>query len=330
MLHSRLIRHPGPSEGSDLRSGRQHVPDRTPPRILVRRWRDDIGDGQEHEIPADPDCIVVAIALRPTDATFTAGGRKVHDGLVSVGTALIAPNRRQATVRFRSPCDMLCLFVPVDRIGRLSQDADEADVADPLGGPGLRPSDPTIERLAWLLFKAEEFQPKSAELYMHGIALAIMARLSNGPAAGTETGNRGLIKWRLKRVEAFVEAGLSEPLSLSDLAKSAGLSRMHFAAQFRAATGMRPHEYVVRRRIQRAQEILRTSDMPLAEVALAVGFQTQAHFTTVFRRMVSESPARWRQLQRRIGDNGMDESPWSAVRSPSEGADPKYLAEAII
>jgi AraC-like DNA-binding protein len=71
---------------------------------------------------------------------------------------------------------------------------------------------------------------------------------------------------------------------------------MHFAAQFKATTGTRPHNYVLRRRIERAQELLRSSHMPLVEIALEVGFQTQAHFTTIFRQLVCETPGRWRDL----------------------------------
>jgi AraC-like DNA-binding protein len=69
---------------------------------------------------------------------------------------------------------------------------------------------------------------------------------------------------------------------------------MHFAAQFRAATGFRPHEYLLRRRIQRAEELLRLSTMTLVDIALTVGFQTQAHFTTVFKRFVGDTPYQWR------------------------------------
>jgi AraC-like DNA-binding protein len=65
---------------------------------------------------------------------------------------------------------------------------------------------------------------------------------------------------------------------------------MHFASQFRAATGLRPHDFVMRRRIERAEELLRDTALPLVEVALSVGFQTQAHFTTVFRALVLETP----------------------------------------
>jgi AraC-like DNA-binding protein len=65
---------------------------------------------------------------------------------------------------------------------------------------------------------------------------------------------------------------------------------MHFAAQFRATTGVRPHEYLLRRRIERAQEMLRGSKDPIVDVALQVGFQTQAHFTSTFRKFVGQPP----------------------------------------
>jgi AraC-like DNA-binding protein len=71
---------------------------------------------------------------------------------------------------------------------------------------------------------------------------------------------------------------------------------MHFAAQFRASTGMRPHDFVLQRRIERAQERLSNPELALVDVALSVGFQTQAHFTTVFKRFADGTPHRWRRL----------------------------------
>lgn len=105
---------------------------------------------------------------------------------------------------------------------------------------------------------------------------------------------RALQKWRLKRVIEYVDANLPSKISLSELAAIAGLSRMHFASQFRVATGIRPHEFLLRRRIQRSEELLRNSPMAIVEIALAVGFQTQAHFTTVFKRFVRSTPRQWR------------------------------------
>jgi transcriptional regulator GlxA family with amidase domain len=103
-----------------------------------------------------------------------------------------------------------------------------------------------------------------------------------------------LPKWRIRRVQEYIGAHLEDCLRLADLAKVAGLSPMHFAAQFRKATGYRPHDYLLQRRIESAKDLLSTTDMPLAEVALAVGFHAQAHFTTVFKRLTDQTPARWK------------------------------------
>jgi AraC-like DNA-binding protein len=105
---------------------------------------------------------------------------------------------------------------------------------------------------------------------------------------------RALQKWRLKRVIEYVDANLSNKVGLLDLAAVAGLSRMHFASQFRVATGLRPHEFLLRRRVGRAEELLSNSSMAIVEIALSVGFQTQAHFTTVFKRFVGHTPRQWR------------------------------------
>ncbi|WP_244553287.1 helix-turn-helix transcriptional regulator [Bradyrhizobium erythrophlei] len=71
---------------------------------------------------------------------------------------------------------------------------------------------------------------------------------------------------------------------------------MHFACQFRAATGLRPHEFLLQRRICRAKELMRGTSMTIAEIALTVGFLTQAHFTTVFKRFVGYTPRQWRTV----------------------------------
>jgi AraC family transcriptional regulator len=105
---------------------------------------------------------------------------------------------------------------------------------------------------------------------------------------------RPLQKWRLKRVVDYVDANLSSKVRLLDLAAVAGLSRMHFACQFRVATGLRPHEFLLQRRICRSKELLRGTSMTIAEIALTVGFLTQAHFTTVFKHFVGYTPRQWR------------------------------------
>ena len=114
---------------------------------------------------------------------------------------------------------------------------------------------------------------------------------------------------------------LDQALSLADLAAVAGLSRMYFAGQFRAATGYRPHDYLLYQRIESAKSMLSRTDMPLAEVALSVGFQAQAHFSTVFKRLTGQSPARWRHAikSERQLSNEFCCTPEEGLHSPTKG-----------
>jgi AraC-like DNA-binding protein len=105
--------------------------------------------------------------------------------------------------------------------------------------------------------------------------------------------------WRLQRVVLYIEAHLADQVTLLEMSKAAGFSPMHFAGLFRLATGVRPHEYVLRRKIEEAQLVLLTSNMPIVDVALSFGFLSQAHFTTVFKRFVGSPPLRWQHVHQR-------------------------------
>jgi AraC family transcriptional regulator len=163
-----------------------------------------------------------------------------------------------------------------------------------------------VERLGRALLEADQVGGSFGPLYADCISIAIVARIvaSACRVAPFERPKVAeLARWRLKRAIDYVEARLAEPVSLADLASATGLTRMHFAAQFRAATGLRPHEYLLRRRIERAQEMLGTG-MSVVDVALSVGFQTQSHFTSVFKRFVGQPPRAWRQSHGERNDSG--------------------------
>ncbi|WP_075222676.1 helix-turn-helix domain-containing protein [Acuticoccus yangtzensis] len=157
--------------------------------------------------------------------------------------------------------------------------------------------DPVIAELAGALDAIAVMDGAHVPVCRDALCLAMVSRLAalKLPAPEASEPRGGLLKWRLEKVRRYVDANLGETIGLADMAAAAGLSRMHFAAQFRAATGVRPHEYLVDRRIDRACELLSATDMPIAEVAFSVGFQTQSHFTTVFKRRVRETPFRWRR-----------------------------------
>jgi len=104
----------------------------------------------------------------------------------------------------------------------------------------------------------------------------------------------GLTRLRLKRALEYIQANLGGQIHLDDLGRAAGLSPFHFAKLFKQSTGSTPHQYVLQRRLARATELLRSTEVNLSEVALECGFADQSHFANVFRRFVGVTPSQYR------------------------------------
>lgn len=138
--------------------------------------------------------------------------------------------------------------------------------------------------------------------YTEALHAALLEQLKGlrGAALRDVRSPQPLSKWRLERVCRHIDSHIDQANSLPSMAAIAGVSRMHFAAQFRAATGLRPHDYLLRRRIAVAKSLLADPARPIVDVALQVGFQSQSHFTTVFKRHLGLPPSRWRRQQHDI------------------------------
>ena len=107
--------------------------------------------------------------------------------------------------------------------------------------------------------------------------------------------SRKLSSPQMRRVTDFILTHLNQNLSLEMLAQQLGFSPYHFARLFRHTTGESPHQFVLRQRLEAARHLLKETDVPLAQVALAVGFQQQSHFTQAFKLRVGTTPLMYRQ-----------------------------------
>jgi transcriptional regulator GlxA family with amidase domain len=102
----------------------------------------------------------------------------------------------------------------------------------------------------------------------------------------------------MRRVREFVDVHLGESIDLPMLAAVAGLSLHHFARQFKQSAGVTPHHYLTQKRLQRAQEMLAQTNLPLSEIAYAAGFSDQSHLARHFRHMLGTTPREFRWSQR--------------------------------
>ncbi len=105
----------------------------------------------------------------------------------------------------------------------------------------------------------------------------------------------GIPPRRLARIVEHIRKNLDTPLAVGTLSRMAQMSQSHFSKMFKLSTGLAPHQFVLQERINRSKELLRQDDAKIVDVALEVGFENQAHFTTVFGNLVGMTP---RQFQR--------------------------------
>ena len=100
------------------------------------------------------------------------------------------------------------------------------------------------------------------------------------------------MRW-FKVIETRGNIDASE-LRLADLSAVVHMSPYHFARLFKRSTGVPPHQFLLRHRIDEARELLAAQRVPIAEIARSVGFRTPSHFTTTFRRVTGMTPSAYR------------------------------------
>jgi AraC family transcriptional regulator len=175
--------------------------------------------------------------------------------------------------------------------------------SDSTGGKvELRPEcelvDPQLRALAMVVDVERTAGFPGGRLFLDSVEQALAISLVVGRAVrdrSVRTYRGGLGRARLRRVDELVHARLEDELTLSELAESVGLSTAHFSAMFRQSTGETPHQFVMRKRIERAKAMLRAAEVRVLDVAVACGFKTQQHFARVFRWKCGSSPTEYRR-----------------------------------
>jgi len=162
-------------------------------------------------------------------------------------------------------------------------------------------SDPLVRSLALALHAEVSTGCPGGRWYgeslAHTLALHLLRHYSaQTPAAPSSNG--GLAPNQLRRALELIHARYAEDLSLDAVASVAGLSPFHFARQFKKSVGVAPHQYLIRRRLDRARELILTTDTDIAQIALQTGFYDQSHFAAHFKRAYGVTP---RQIRRRGG-----------------------------
>ena len=123
---------------------------------------------------------------------------------------------------------------------------------------------------------------------------------------GPQNKTGGLAAWQMRRLNVFIEARLDQPIRLKELSALSKLSTAYFSRAFKLTFRETPHANIVRRRLERAESLMLTTDLLLSDIAARCGFADQAHLCRLFRQQYAKSPAAWRRERTDIRCHGGD------------------------
>ena len=280
-------------------------------QVVISRWT--LKDIQGPiELVSNPksldDSHIITFALKPTNVAIAYGGREFFHGHVPRQNLFITgPHQAIRTIQ-KAPVDGIRMYLPQNMLAECFEEVHKQPAPNliTLTDPSMM-ADATITKLMPLLYEWDQGGAPFVPSFVDGISLAVAARLTQIDSLRGGTANfhrEALAGFRLRRVMDYVGHNLHRPIYLAELANVAGLSRMRFASQFRVATGFTPHEYILRQKIERAQDVLLRTSESIIGVALSLGFRSQTHFSTVFKKYVGGSPARWRSERPNIRLDG--------------------------
>ncbi len=179
-----------------------------------------------------------------------------------------------------------CAAIAGLRLPGLRENALVADGAPPLFHAGEEAED--------LVLLMDMMYRPGCEALCHHLTLALLGRVLQltGDAQGREDAEPKTLG---RQVQAYIDAHFSEPLTLQDMGKALHVSPYYLSHVFKEASGYSPTQYLLRRRIGEAQNLLISTDLPMAKIAEQVGFETQNYFNLQFSKHVGMPPGKYRE-----------------------------------
>jgi AraC family transcriptional regulator len=199
------------------------------------------------------------------------------------------------------PTQVLNLCLSRELVSRVAQEVVGVELAslELVNQVGLR--DPLLSQVAFALWRELDQPAPAGSLYAQSAAQLLAVHLvrhysgSRARLRAVPPPPQGLTERQRQHLLEFIREHLSEPLSLDTLAQQVGFSPYYFARVFRQAMGASPHQFVLRARLQRAQQLLEQTELTLVQVAAACGFADQSHLTQVFTQQLGCTPRAYRR-----------------------------------
>jgi AraC family transcriptional regulator len=251
------------------------------------RWRQFVGS---YDLPPLPDPIfVVHIAGKPHVRTWQQGAWSEMSS--TPGCATIVPAGQKTGWLVDGELDVVTLSISATQLK-------SSPVSDQFRRMRFAFSDPLGVALSRQVL-SELYAPPAPErdTYVSALVNALKAHILRGSSTANadDIPTAGFSAYRLHHIMNAVLQHPEGVYTLEEMAADAGVTPSHFCRVFRKATGASPHQYVMKAKLERAQQMLRESRMQLATIAECLGFTSQSHFTRAFRQFSGQTPSDFRR-----------------------------------
>jgi len=244
------------------------------------------------DFPAAHTHLVVLHVSGPVAVTRGAGKHR-RSQTVPAGGISVVPAGRELAMELSQPLETIHAYLAAEAV---EEALDEPiKIADDLGT-----TDPLAEQIMLALNGVMRRWEPCARTYVDHLTMLLALHLAQRPHGrydqyGTRDRLSGLSPAQLAAVRGLLQERLAEPVTLADLARAASMSVSQLSRRFKASTGETPHRYLARMRLEHACRLLRSTSLPIAEIAACSGFSHQEHLTRVMRARLNTTPAALRE-----------------------------------
>lgn len=255
--------------------------------------------GMTASVPYE-DAYLVQLRLRDCPrCEYFCDGRHVDLADHGAGAIQLHDLRRAPAVELLDPFHVMHFLLPHSILRAVAEEAGVRTSCELSLHAGDCIRDEALTGLFLSVRPALAHAVEASTLFVDHVALAMGAHVAQA-YGGVRNPRRppkgGLAPWQERRAKELLDAHLNGDIALQVLAAECSLSVRHFTRAFRQSTGVPPHRYLLKRRVERARQLLMNPALSLLDVALACGFADQSHFTRVFTASSSLSPGLWRRM----------------------------------
>ncbi|BCL34560.1 helix-turn-helix domain-containing protein [Nostoc sp. MS1] len=260
----------------------------------------DVHQQPAHETPEHtPSQHVVTVSLEPqvVQSERILDGQLQHENIAK-GDVAIIPAHIHHVSRWQSEAKFLVLSMEPAFLTRIAIEAGNLDKIEIK--PRFAAPDPLIQQIGLALQTELRSENGVSSIYVESLTTTLCIHLLKHYCVTSDAKldkheHKGLSQWKLRQAIAYIHENLDKDLSLVDISAIVGMSMYYFSRQFKESTGMAPHQYVMSCRIDRAKKLLSSTNQTIEQISSQVGFQSQSHFTNVFRKLTGITPRVYRE-----------------------------------